>query len=263
MGRGYKIKKMFWTKQLKNHLNNSQKNWDGLAKTDPFWAILTEQEKKGGKWNKNDFFATGVKEIEYLMTHLNQKEIQFSKLRALDFGCGVGRLTQPLSKYFNKVIGIDISPQMITLAENYNSKPNCQFVLNPTADIKLFHDNSFDFIYSNIVLQHITPDKVFDYLLEFIRILRNDGLLIFQLPDRFINPYVDVLRNNCFSQKYLYRLYLFAKFGFKPVIETYCIKKNKIIDFLNINGVSILRMEENRNAGPKWISYTYYVRKSR
>lgn len=240
-----------------------KKNWDGLAISDPLWAILTNQEKIGGKWGIEEFFETGKLEIIELIEKLEKENINYSNTKALDFGCGVGRLTQPLGEHFKKVIGVDISTKMIEKAQSYSKKDNCSFITNCRFDLTIFDDKTFDFIYSNIVLQHITPDKVFDYLLEFMRILRNDGLLIFQLPDRFINPYVDVLRNNYFSQKYLYRLYLFAKFGFKPVIETYCIKRNKIIDFLNINGVSILRMEENRNAGPKWISYTYYVRKSR
>lgn len=245
-----------------SELTHLQKNWEGLAKTDPLWAILTKPENKGGKWKIGDFFETGEIEIKKLMAQLEKENIKHSNTLALDFGCGVGRLTQPLGEHFEKVIGIDISSTMIDKAILYNKRDNCSFRTNCNFDLNIFNNNSFDFIYSNIVLQHITPNNVFNYLSEFIRILRNDGLLIFQVPDRFINPYLEILRNNYFSQKYLYRLYLLAKFGFKPVIETYCIKKNRIIDFLIKNGGSILKVEENHNAGPKWVSYTYYVRKS-
>jgi len=39
-----------------------------------------------------------------------------------------------------------------------------------------------DFVYSRLVLQHIHPRYVRQYLAEFVRVLRNDGVLVFQLP---------------------------------------------------------------------------------
>jgi len=246
---------------MDSYLNRLQKNWEELAKDDPLWAILTSPEKKGRKWSPEDFFETGKTEIEKLICVLQETKINYSNQKALDFGCGIGRLTQPLGEYFNKVIGVDISNKMIEYAQRYNYKDNCTFLTNENFDLKTFEANSFDFIYTNIVLQHIYPKFVFTYLMEFIRVLKQDGLLIFQLPDRTINPFINFVRNNLLSQKYFYKLYLVIKYGFNPVIETYCIRKNKIIEFLNSNGGFVFRVEENRNAGPKWISYTYYVRK--
>ncbi len=43
--------------------------------------------------------------------------------KALDFGCGVGRLTQALADYFNEVAGVDVSPTMVNKALEYNKKP--------------------------------------------------------------------------------------------------------------------------------------------
>ena len=41
---------------------------------------------------------------------------------------------------------------------------------------------SFQCIYSNIVLQHVPPDVSVHYLGEFFRLLEPNGLLVFQLP---------------------------------------------------------------------------------
>jgi ubiquinone/menaquinone biosynthesis C-methylase UbiE len=62
---------------------------------------------------------------------------------ALDFGCGVGRLTRALSRYFNQSYGIDISASMIKKAQELNqSYPNCQFIFNDKADLRFFSDLS-------------------------------------------------------------------------------------------------------------------------
>ena len=38
-----------------------QKNWDHLGQEDPLWAILSDPEKKVGKWDITEFFDTGEK----------------------------------------------------------------------------------------------------------------------------------------------------------------------------------------------------------
>lgn len=65
----------------------------------------------------------------------NFQTFKFIIKKALDFGCGMGRLTQALTKYFEEVYGIDIAPSMIKLTEKYNRYDNkCKFFLNTTDD---------------------------------------------------------------------------------------------------------------------------------
>ena len=51
----------------------------------------------------------------------------------------------------------------------------------------IFDDNSFDFIYSYVVLQHMRPDYALSYLREFVRVLAPGGVMAFQLPCRRIS----------------------------------------------------------------------------
>jgi SAM-dependent methyltransferase len=135
--------------------------------------------------------------------------------RALDFGCGVGRLTQALSRRFHQCDGVDIAPSMIKLARKYVRPwrrlwsevgrllsgrpqwadcwagvvrvlkgPNCRFVLNASNDLALFGDDTFDFIYSSLVLQHMKPEYSQNYIKEFLRVLAPGGLAVFQIPSR-------------------------------------------------------------------------------
>ena len=72
---------------------------------------------------------------------------------------------------------------MIRLANAINQYPDrVRYVCNVRDDLGLFAADTFSFIYSNVVLQHIVPARALVYLGEMIRVLAPDGLLVFQLP---------------------------------------------------------------------------------
>jgi len=165
------------------NIRELQKNWDEFGKIDPLWAILTWPDKKGRKWQLEEFFLTGIKTIKLIMESIESLGINIRRRRALDFGCGVGRLTQALAHYFDEVYGVDIAPSMIKLAKNYNHYGDkCKYYLNEKDNLELFSDNYFDFIITLLTLQHMEPRYFKKYIKEFLRILAPNGLLIFQLP---------------------------------------------------------------------------------
>jgi SAM-dependent methyltransferase len=160
-----------------------QRNWDEFGRNDPLWAILTEPGKRRGKWNLREFFEKGEEDIANLMRYIDSLEFPLRRNRALDFGCGVGRLTQPLCRHFEVCYGVDIAPSMIELANKYNRYgQKCRYCLNVSDKMNLFDDNYFDLVYSIITLQHMEPRYSLGYIREFIRILAPGGLLIFQIP---------------------------------------------------------------------------------
>jgi len=164
-------------------LKDLQKHWDEFGKRDPLWAILTLPEKQNQKWNPAEFFQRGEEEIAGVMAYLDSLGLAPRRRKALDFGCGVGRLTQSLGNYFEESHGVDIAPSMIAAARNYNRHGDrCHYHLNDKDDLTLFADNSFDFIYSVIVLQHMQPQYSRKYIEEFLRILVPGGVLLFQIP---------------------------------------------------------------------------------
>jgi SAM-dependent methyltransferase len=167
-------------KELKN-------NWDAFGKQDPLWSILTDRTKKGNKWNLEDFFKTGEEEIKSVIKYLDSLGVSSSRNKAFDFGCGVGRLTQALCQYFDECFGVDIAPSMIELAKKYNRYGDkCKYYQNDSNDLSLFKDNSFDFIYSKIVLQHMKPEYSKNYIREFLRVLAPGGVVVFQLPSELV-----------------------------------------------------------------------------
>jgi SAM-dependent methyltransferase len=159
--------------------------WESLAQRDAFHAILTDETKAGGKWDVAEFMATGNAEIETVLEHLAELNcVPDWNGTALDFGCGVGRLTQALGGHFASCVGIDISESMIRKAQVLNKLSQCRYVQN--SEVRLpFLDATFSFIYSNIVLQHIPPRPAKEYLHEFMRVLAPGGVLVFGVQDSY------------------------------------------------------------------------------
>lgn len=157
--------------------------WETLGRLDPLWAVLTSRRFKYNRWEPEAFFETGRREIEAVLEYIDQLGIALVRGRALDFGCAVGRLSQSLGDYFQEVIGLDISAPMLERARIYNRHGDrCRYVLNTADHLHQFGDDTFDFVYSNITLQHIPPEHAKNYISEFFRVLRPGGVALFQIP---------------------------------------------------------------------------------
>jgi SAM-dependent methyltransferase len=160
------------------------RTWNTLGENDPLWAVLTHPGTEGGRWDLEAFFRDGQLQVDGALA-LVEKDIGWplGTRAALDFGCGVGRLTQALCARFDRVDGVDIAPSMITAAERFNRfGDRCRYHLNVEQDLSIFDDGAYDFIYSTYVLQHMHPTFARRYVEEFVRLLSPEGLALFQIP---------------------------------------------------------------------------------
>jgi len=243
-----------------------KQDWEELGSMDPFWAILNYSNQRFGKWDVNEFFITGEQEIEKIMHHVTQLGYLSRWQLALDFGCGVGRTTKALAKYFQQCHGVDIAENMILKARELNASiPNCNFFVNNEEDLRLFPDNNFDMIYTNIVLQHMPCKSMIEsYISEFMRTLKDEGLLIFQLPSYIpllnrIQPrrrlYL-LLKTLGFDGKFLYeRLKLF------PGMRMNFIPENEVLELISMTGGKVLEVQVDSMAGTSIQSRTYFITK--
>jgi SAM-dependent methyltransferase len=240
-------------------LRSLQKSWDRLGATDPLWAILTDPAKKNNGWDETEFFQTGVWEVDHILEWVERVHPLTSKSLALDFGCGVGRLSQPLADHFQEVRGVDISPSMIERARAFNRHGDrCRYFLHSEHDLALFADATFDFIYSSITLQHIRPRFTRLYLAEFARVLRPGGVLVFQLPSRMRGSMPRMRR---LIYKTYYGLFLPL---FRPdtaIIEMHALEQTAVRHSLSTGGAQILEVIPDVSAGPTWESFRYLVTK--
>ena len=263
-------------------LKELQNNWDHFGKQDPLWAILAAHDKKGNKWDLEEFFEVGKREIAGVMEYVQKLGIILQRGRALDFGCGVGRLTQTLANYFDEVVGIDIAPSMVKLARHYNrSGARCVFHVNEQDNLRLFPDQEFDFIYTNIVLQHMKPEYAKSYIKEFLRVLKPEAVLIFQLPSRNLAPprphkppieAVHAAETSSIFIKFkqdfkrsvpevLWRWYVDRKYAEPPRMEMYGTERAEVEAFLRGNGARIVDVVRDGWAGETFEGFRYCVTK--
>ena len=97
------------------------RDWDDLALVDPFWAVLAADDKRGGGWELSEFLSTGEADVEQILATAAELGRPTRHERALDFGCGVGRLTRALARRFDEAVGIDVSERMLEQARRLNA----------------------------------------------------------------------------------------------------------------------------------------------
>jgi SAM-dependent methyltransferase len=247
-------------------LKRLRRDWDLLGKQDPLWAVLLSNDKRGNRWEVEEFFATGEQEIDEVTTSVESLGLELDRREALDFGCGVGRLTQALADRFEAVWGVDIAPSMIEGAKHYDRHPGtCHYRLNERADLRMFETGRFGFIYSNIVLQHIEPRYQRGYLREFVRVLAPGGVLVFQLPSERIERRKGGLRKRIRSitPAPILRVYRRIRWGggSSSLMQMFGMPKDDVIELLQAEGATIVDVRADRYAGDDWVGFRYTATK--
>jgi 2-polyprenyl-3-methyl-5-hydroxy-6-metoxy-1,4-benzoquinol methylase len=163
----------------------TDRHWNKFGEVDPYFAVVTADEFKADKIanNRERFFASGEEFISEILREMEIANISPDKLKfALDFGCGVGRLTIPLASRFEAVVGVDISTAMISEAErNFESGK----LTNYRFENDLFCvETRPDFVNSYIVLQHIPVGRGYLIIRQLCRILNPGGSIMIHISLR-------------------------------------------------------------------------------
>lgn len=163
--------------------HKSDKAWEQLGTIEPYYGVLASNEYCQTHLDQQavaKFFESGRSYIDFVLrtvrTHLDPA---FRPTKALDFGCGVGRLTIPLATVCDAVTGVDVSQSMLQEAEN-----NCR--LRGVTNVELITSDDhlqmvageFDFINSYVVFQHIIPKRGEIIIKRLIELLREDGVAV-------------------------------------------------------------------------------------
>ena len=105
----------------------------------------------------------------------------------LDFGCGAGENLVPLVERGARVIGMDISPELIALARQRLALAGLQATLQVGSAYETgLPDASVDVIFCIALIHHLDIEQVRK---EMLRILAKDGKIILQEPIRFSRFY--------------------------------------------------------------------------
>ena len=122
---------------------------------------------------------------DYLKNHIKNKDV-------LDYGCGVGTITEKVINYEPKNIsGIDISDKSISIAKKRSKELNLNIQYQvQNCEATTLSSESFDVIYGSGILHHLDLAKS---TMELNRLLKINGSMIFMEP-LGTNPLINLYR---------------------------------------------------------------------
>jgi SAM-dependent methyltransferase len=138
---------------LKVQERDTDADWREIGATEPFWGVLTDPRFKSENLtaeNVESFYGSGVDHVTEIVERLRRQTGAAPGGRALDFGCGAGRLSEAMTAHVDQVVGYDISPGMLEKARLRQGAVHYTDALP---------DGPFDWINSFIVFQHIPPER--------------------------------------------------------------------------------------------------------
>ena len=164
-----------------NVVERMRLDWNERAKEDAHYYVAFGRHDQ----DEAEFYATGAEVVKGLEWEMKRLPLGVDRRtrRALEIGCGPGRLMKPMSAHFGEIHGVDISTDMIALAKaRLLGVGHAHAHVAVNSDLGAFASESFDLVYSYAVFQHIpSREVVMNYLSEAHRVLRVGGLLRCQI----------------------------------------------------------------------------------
>lgn len=151
--------------------------WDTRARENAAWYVDTSTDYDDPDWDQ--FFAAGRRIVAQA---LGASPVTPARQDvALEIGCGLGRICLALVDHFDRVVGVDISSEMLGRARELVTEPRIEFHLGDGLGLPEVADGSVDFVTSFTVLQHLPRRRIVTgYLREAARVLAPGGVLAVQ-----------------------------------------------------------------------------------
>jgi SAM-dependent methyltransferase len=201
-----------------------RRHWNELERRDPLWAVLTSPGKQDNKWEVDEFLQTGRAEITALMAYLDAR-------------------------------GVDVPRQL------HADVPGCRFVVNHTNRLDACASGTVDFVYSNLVLQHIHRRYVRRYLAEFMRVLVPGGVLVFQLPSGEEPPVRGHGLKTLLPLPIVGAIRRIRRLATFPRMEVRGVPRAEVERLLSRLGGTVIDVIDDRSHGEDTPGYRYCVRK--
>ena len=175
-------------------LPDSNADWQKIAQNRPYYGVLSEaayQDSALSDEQRAAFFESGQRYVNMVLDQCTRFfGPDWRAGKALDFGCGVGRLALPLSRRFTEVTGLDVAPAMLSearfLAEQAGVA-NIRWRLGDDALTAIAQEH-FDFMLSFIVFQHIPEVRGQAILTRLLQHLAPGGMGVFHFKYAQVSP---------------------------------------------------------------------------
>ena len=157
-------------------LQQMRDDWNRRAREDARYYVACGRRGQPDE----EFFASAGDVVRLLEDELKRlpRNVPPHARRGLEVGCGPGRLMRPMNRNFGELHGVDVSNEMIRLAETrFSGASGLHLHVTSGADLSPLSADYFDFVYSYAVFRHVpSRDVVLAYFDEIRRVLKPGGI---------------------------------------------------------------------------------------
>lgn len=191
------------------------RQWELYGARDPYYGVLSASDYHSTRMDdttRERFFQTGRRHVAEVTAMIEAHAgSDFRPRRALDYGCGVGRLTLPLAEHCEHVYGVDVSPSMLREAERNASRMSLGNVEWVAAEKLAELHGRYDLAHSFLVFQHIPVHEGERILATLARGLRAGGVGVIHLTLRPTHPLGGLFHWTMKSVPFAYNLFNLAR----------------------------------------------------
>lgn len=213
------------------------KQWNSLGESLPHWSVLTNDKYKNPTNTLiQEFYLEGDAELSKILNVMHRLGFDLqSYSTCIEYGCGLGRVTNSLSTLFEQVYAYDISSPHLKIAKKEST-------IRSSGSISYRHITSLqqlstfpevDFFYTRYVLQHNPPPLMLIILDTLMKSLKTKGIGFLQVPT--------YLSNYSFTKSSL--------MNDKELMDLHAVEQSKIFEILKNNSISLIDIFEDDDIG--------------
>lgn len=233
-----------------------QTQWTGYGASEPFASVLSDEQflKENIQENMHILEASGSEVVRRLQVVAERNQVDLPTGRCLELGCGVGRITKPLSQRFDHVVAADISPGNLEVCKKraFEAGANNVEALLLQSPEHIGAVNNIDAFVSVIVLQHNPPPVQYFLLDRIFKNINAGGVAFFQTAT--------------FNPAYAYQI------GHHLGMDTeafeswslHCLPMKHILQLFRKHGLEVLEVIEDGQTGGlhnRFHSHTFFAAK--
>ncbi len=135
------------------------------------------------RYEHNDagYALSGMRLASDIIRKLEYRPSQLRVMRALDFGCGTGRVSRPLSLFFAETVGYDPSPECIETARAETLACDLPPMASRLHFVSEIPGSLFDVVVCTCVLWHLPPEEQADAFRQICGCVKPGGCAVVQV----------------------------------------------------------------------------------
>ena len=237
--------------QLQLISDRIKQSWEHLGDTRAHHSVLTSKDFLPDSLEQNigTFWKSGEREVQEIEAILKRHGVNLNEAKtAVEYGCGVGRVTSILAKLVSAMHAYDISRPHLDYAKEHATEVGAEIEFHLVSD-PLSKLQPCDLFYSRIVFQHNPPPIIHQLIKNALESLNTGGIAIFQVPT--------------YIKGYEFKLVEWMNKDHALDMQMHCIPQAAVFKLAGETGCEILEIREDNWCGEPnhYLSNTFIIRK--